>query len=93
MLIGNTIAKVSPIEDYMQIYFIDGSILNLYNNVTFSHQYQQYVNEIVKELIITNISICIKTSNKNIIMSLKEEDYSAPEAFAFCSKNEDWIVV
>ena len=92
MIIGNIISEVSPIEDYVQISFIDGGILNLYNDVTFSHQYQQYSNEMVKDLIITENLMCIKIIDKEIAMGMKEEEHYTAEAFAFCSKNEEWIV-
>ncbi|MDR2922918.1 MAG: hypothetical protein LBU85_06220 [Treponema sp.] len=92
ILIGKTISKIIPIEDYLQIFFADGSILNLNNKTTFSHQFQHFYNETINDLIITNDVICIKANDKEIAMSMKEEDYYSPEAFEFCSENEEWIV-
>ena len=92
MVIGNTISRISPIEDYIQIFFIDGSILNLYNNVIFSSDYQQFFNETVKDLLITETMMRIIVYDKEITMSMGEKDYCTTEAFAFCSKDEEWIV-
>ena len=92
MIMGNTISQISPIEDYVQIFFINGGVLNLYNDVTFSHQYQQYSNEKIKDFTITKDMMCIIVNDKKITMSMKEEDYYTAEAFAFCGKNKEWIV-
>jgi len=92
ILIGKLILEIIPVEDYLQIYFVDGSILNLNNKVTLSHQSQQFSNEIINDLIITKDVMCIKVNDKEIAMSMKEEDYYSPEAFEFCSDNERWIV-
>ena len=92
MIIGNKILKIVLIEDYIQILFSNGSILNMYNDVAFSHQYQQYSNEIVEDFVISDLLMCIKVDGKEISMGMKEDDYSTPEAFEFHSGDSELIV-
>jgi len=92
LLVGKTVSKIIPVEDYFQIYFMDGSILNLNNKITFSHQLQQFSNGTINDLIITKDAMRIKIDDKEIAMSMKDEDRYSPEAFEFSARNGECIV-
>jgi len=92
MIIGNTISQICPIEDYIQIFFIDGSILNLNNDVVFSHQLNQYSYKNVTDFTLTENIMRIIVNGNEITMSMKDVDYHTTEAFEFCTKDEEWII-
>jgi hypothetical protein len=92
-IIGNMIVSISLCEDYIQVFFINWSILNLYNVVKFSHDFQSFADEIVQDFALNENEMYIRGVNGKIItMSMKPEDYLSTEAFAFCSQNKEWIV-
>jgi hypothetical protein len=97
MVIGKTISEIEPMKDYNGDYaiivFTNGSVLNLNNKTTFSHPYQQFSNETVKNLILTKEILSIKAGDKEITMSMREEDYFCPEAWVFSSQGGKVTIV
>jgi hypothetical protein len=89
---GKIIIKIIHIHNYMQIYFNDSGILNLYNKTIINGDENIFINKTVKDIFrIKNKLIIYCNKDLFIEMSLLEKDYVGPEAFEY--NNKDIIIV
>ncbi|GHV62721.1 hypothetical protein AGMMS49587_10410 [Spirochaetia bacterium] len=74
------IKNIANCEDYVQIFFADGGILNLYNKTKILGDYNSFKDKIVNKFVLNKeILKIIISQEENIEMSLKNEDYLGPE--------------
>ena len=87
-----TILKIIYVQDYIQIYFNDNGILNLYNKTIINGDKTLYINKIVNNVILTKKKLKIYC-NKNLFieMSMKNKDFLGPEAYEY--NNNEIIIV
>lgn len=94
ILVGLFINKVEIIQDYFQIIFQDGTILNIYNKykyeggsvVSLEGKKLLYVSE-------SNNKILLDFGDNGILsIGLLEEDYNGPEAIGLIRKGEPLVV-
>jgi hypothetical protein len=89
---GRIIIKIIYIHDYIQIYFNDNGILNLYNKTIINGEDNMFINKIVKDIFtIKNKLIIYCNKNLFIEMSMLDKDYVGPEAIEY--NNEDITIV
>jgi len=92
ILIGAKVKKTEEVYDYVQLYFDDESILNIYNRFTINDKKNQKISTvldlIVIQIIETEDIVTLNfSSNRKIAISLKDEDYSGPEALELIDPN------
>jgi hypothetical protein len=80
-LIGSTVEKVSYVEDYFQVYFSNGFILNINNDFSYNKPIEKLPGEIVIKTIEDNLNYIISFSNDYmIIVNLEDKAWHCPEA-------------
>ena len=88
---GKTIHSIKTVMDYVQIFFVDGGSLNLYNPVT-SSEFRAFSDGFVEFAKLDTKHLVLKTRDENeITMSCLDKDYSGPEAYYFVDSDETMI--
>jgi hypothetical protein len=90
-IIRKKIINIKYIHDYIQIFFNDNGVINLFNKTIVKGNENLFINEIVNNFIITKEKLIIYC-NKNLFieMSMLEEDYMTPEAFEY---NKNGLII
>ncbi|MDR0322122.1 MAG: hypothetical protein LBI28_11510 [Treponema sp.] len=85
---GKTITKINYIHDYMQIYFNDNGILNLYNKTMINENENLFINKAVNDIFTIKNKLII-SCNKDLFieMSMLDKDYVEPESFEYNNKD------
>ena len=87
-----TIKRFEKIEDYYHILFSDGNILNIFNNISYSSDFEfegkkvESVSELKEKIII------LIDGGSALIIGMTDNDYNGPEALALKCKNKPDIV-
>jgi hypothetical protein len=91
------IVSVIEIHDYLQIFFSNGAILNLFNKYSYKANDSRIcslVGSFVTQLTQNQQNICISFSNgSELIIGLSYDDYNGPEALELIRKGEKPIVL
>lgn len=93
-LVYKKIQEVRVVEDYLQLVFINNSVLNIYNSYRYNGE---CISSIKTQEIISinenNEQITLSFSNKFcLIISLKDDDYKSPEAIELIKKGKETII-
>ena len=94
VLTGLMIQKVEEVHDYLQLVFSDGTILNVFNKYQYEGENILSIKgkkmNSIKE---TDQSVLFSFSDgSHLIVGLRDEDYSGPEAMELIRHNEPPIV-
>jgi hypothetical protein len=90
---GRIIVKIIYIHDYMQIYFNDNGILNLYNKTIINGDDNLFINKTVKDIFtIKNKLIIYCNKDLFIEMSILDKDYMGSEAFEYNDHKDITII-
>ena len=93
-MIGVKIESVVFLHDYLQLVFLDGSILSVYNNYQFSEPLDcaSAYDEIV-DVIESTLQIQIYFKLRGVLsIGLEDDDFNGPEAIVFFKKGNPPIV-
>ena len=85
-LYGKKLIKIIYIHDYVQLYFDDGSILNLYNKIKIVDDIDLIIGKTIEKVKLNNKKLQLIFADSLVIeMSMKDEDYIGQEAFEYNS--------
>lgn len=89
---GRTIRAIEDVEDYIQVFFSGGGVLNLYNPVApFSRR--RLIGKTIELLSYDTKRLLLQVSDgSRLTMSCLDEDYVGPEAFYFKDSDGTMIV-
>lgn len=96
-LLSLPIVSVIEIHDYLQIFFSNGAILNIFNKYSYKANDSRIcslVGTFATQLTQNQQNICIFFSNgSELIIGLSNDDYNGPEALELIRKGENPIVL
>lgn len=93
-LISLVLQEIRVIEDYLQLLFVGGIILNIYNVYAYDGQ----TLSLLKGQQVTEVSESVESavlsfSNRtHLIIGLKDDDYNGPEAMELIREGEAPVV-
>ena len=93
-LISLVLQEVRLIEDYLQLFFTDGTILNVYN--VYEYDGQSVTSLEAQEVITASENdqeaVLSFSNGSRLVIGLKDDDYIGPEAMELIRKGEDPVV-
>ena len=97
-LVGSKISSVEMVHDYLQLYFENGEILNIYNKYTLSNcdelKLLMLVGCKISNIVVNDIEVTISfTTGELINVSLLDADYSGPEAMQYIDMNKNHFIL
>ena len=95
ILIGLSISKIEKVQDYIQIIFLDGSILSIFNSYVYDGKVLKDIEG--KSIMSTEESksfmIIHFNSGHSLSVGLNEDDFNGPEAMTLKQDGKPLVVM
>lgn len=80
LLVGCTVSKVERVHDYLQLWFSDGSTLNIYNKYRCVVDVSDIEKKTLESVDETPERVLLNFAGSPLEIGLRNDDYSGPEA-------------
>ena len=92
-LLNKYIERAELTHDYLQLFFVDSSILNIFNSYRLDSELEKIKSSRLVGLQILENNIDIKLSCGAIIsIDMSEDGYNGPEAMEYCANGQVVII-
>jgi hypothetical protein len=92
-LVGNQVSKSLAIEDYIQLFFENGDVLNIYNRYVLEPGSVTLEGRLLERVIETNNALTLEFVDQiKLVIDLKDSGYQGPEAIQLNRSNGQIII-